>query len=159
MSGRVFIYVFVGFTAVFAAALWWFMTRAWLEEVAPKDAVTIAGAAYPVTEFRGVDADTSPLRLRSCFRVSGEVTAPAAPDATPLTTPGWFDCYDAEALTRDLASGEARAVIAEFNEPYGFDRIVALYPDGRAYEWRQMNACGEAQAAGDAPPPECPPKD
>lgn len=158
MSGRLFIYLFLGFTAVFAVALWYFQTRGYLEEITGVDAVTIAGVEHPVADYRGIDADTSPLRLRGCFRLSGPVEAPEVAEPTPLTTAGWFDCFDVETLTADLETGAARAVLAEFNEPYGFDRVVAIYPDGRAYQWRQMNECGDAQADGGPTPPQCPEK-
>ena len=158
MSGRVFIYLFMGFTALFAVALWYFQTRGHLEQVTGLQSVTIAGTAYPVMNYQGIDANTSPLRLRGCFRLSGPVEAPEAPEATPLTTAGWFDCFDERRLTSDLEAGAARAVLAEFNRPYGFDRIVAIYPDGRAFQWRQMNECGDAQAEGGPLPPHCPEK-
>ncbi|MGB0412557.1 MAG: DUF6446 family protein, partial [Pikeienuella sp.] len=150
MSGRVFIFLFLGFTAVFAVALWYFQTRGHLEEVTGVDTVTIAGVAHPVTGYKGIDADTSPLRMRGCFQLSGTVDAPEVDEPTPLTTAGWFDCFDVETLTADLEAGQARAVLAEFNEPYGFNRVVAIYPDGRAFQWRQMNECGKAQADGGA---------
>ena len=155
MSGRVFIFLFMGFTVIFAIGLWYFQTRGYLEEISGVEAVEIDGVAYPVTEYRGMDADTSPLRMRGCFRVAGEVFGPTEPEPTPLTTPGWFDCFDVETLTADLASGAARALRASFNTPDGFDRIVAIYPDGRAYQWRQMNECGKAKADGGNLPPEC----
>lgn len=156
MSGRLFIGLFMGFTVLFAIGLWYFQTRGYLQEVTNVETVTIAGTEYPITEYRGIDANTSPLRMRGCFHISAPVDAPQEPKPTPLTTAGWFDCFDVETLTADLESGAARAVIAEFNQLDGFDRIVAIYPDGRAFQWRQMNICGEAQAAGDDLPPECP---
>ena len=85
--------------------------------------------------------------------------APEAPDAEPLVAPGWFDCFDAEAIAKDLDAGAARAILAEFNEPYGFDRIIAAYPDGRAFQWRQINACGAAAFDGSELPAGCPPNE
>ena len=80
-------------------------------------------------------------------------------EADPLVAPGWFECFDAERIAQDLGAGRARAILAEFNEPYGFDRIVASYPDGRAYQWRQINRCGKAAFDGDPLPEGCPPRD
>lgn len=156
MSGRVFIFLFMGFTLIFAVGLWYFQTRGYLEEVTGVETVSIDGVAHPVSEYVGIDANTSPLRMRGCFRIASDVPGPVEPNPTPLTTAGWFDCFDVETLTADLESGAARAVRAAFNQPDGFDRIIAIYPDGRAFQWRQMNICGEAQAAGDNLPPECP---
>ena len=36
------------------------------------------------------------------------------------------------------------------------DRIVAVYPDGRAYAWHQINRCGEVVFDGNSAPEGCP---
>ena len=156
MSGRLLAGGLVLFALLFGVALWWFQTYGFYQETARSE-VMIAGAAIPVAEYRGIDADTSPLKLRSCFRAERiEGPAPEGPD--PLVAPGWFDCFDAETLAKDIEAGAARAILAEFNAPYGFDRIVAQYPDGRAYQWRQINKCGTASFDGDPLPEGCPAK-
>ena len=129
---------------VFAALLWWFQTRAWYEEVTGVQMVTVDGRDVPVAEWRGIDAASSPIRLRACFRVDPEALAdaPAAESPTPLIAPGWFDCFDAEGLTEALAAGEARAVRAAADEFQGTERLIAVFPDGRAFMWRQLS--GEA---------------
>lgn len=160
MSGRLIAGGLVLFSLLFGAALWWFQTRGYYQEVAALDAVEIAGAPAPVSGYRGVDADTSPLKLRGCFTVDDPAAisgAPPAEDAAPLIAPGWFDCFDAKAIAADLEAGAATALLAGFNQPYGFDRIVALYPDGRAFQWRQINKCGKAHFEGDPVPEPCPP--
>jgi hypothetical protein len=125
---------------VFAAALWWFQTRAWYEEVTGVETITVDGRKVPVAGWRGIDAASSPIKLRACFRVDQEALAdaPAAQAPTPLTAPGWFDCFDAEALSEALAAGEARAVRAAAGEFEGTERLIAVYPDGRAFMWRQL---------------------
>jgi hypothetical protein len=125
---------------VFAAALWWFQTRAWYEEVTGVETATVAGREVPVTGWRGIDAVSSPIKLRACFRIDpgALADAPMAEAPTPLTAPGWFDCFDAGALTEALAAGEARAVLAATGEFEGTERVIAVYPDGRAYMWRQL---------------------
>ena len=50
-----------------------------------------------------------------------------------------------------------RALLVTGNSPYGFDRVMALYPDNRAYVWPQINACGTAHFDGDPLPADCPP--
>jgi hypothetical protein len=40
---------------------------------------------------------------------------------------------------------------------YGIDRVLAIYPDGRAFAWHQINACGKFVFDGDPPPEGCPP--
>ncbi|HEU0222012.1 MAG TPA: DUF6446 family protein, partial [Paracoccaceae bacterium] len=64
--------------------------------------------------------------------------APRAEDATPLSAPSWFGCFDHAQLTRDLAAGRAVAYRAGTDVPKDFERIIAVYPDGRAYMWRQL---------------------
>ena len=79
-------------------------------------------------------------------------------DATPLQAPGWFDCFDAATLTEDLESGAAIAFLSQPHVSYGVDRIVAVYGDGRAYAWHQINECGQAAFDGDPLPADCPEK-
>ena len=114
-----------------------------------------------VKEFRGIASDSSPIRFRACFEVADPeaVRAAAAPaeDPVPLTAPGWFDCFDARVLGEDIASGAAEALLGGRNVLYGIDRIVALYPDGRAYAWDQINRCGARHFDGDPVPDGCPP--
>lgn len=163
MNPKPMILAFAAFCAVFAVALWWFQTRAFYDRMEGAGSVLVQGSELPVAAFEGIDAATSPLKLRACFRIADGVAPdalahlPAAEDATPLVGPGWFDCFDAGALTEGLERGELRAVLAEANAPWGFDRIVAYAPDGRGWMWRQMNRCGRAKFDGDPLPPGCPP--
>jgi Family of unknown function (DUF6446) len=125
---------------VFAALLWWFQTRAWYEEVTGVETVTVDGREVPVADWRGIDAASSPIRLRACFRVDPEALAdaPVAEAPTPLVAPDWFDCFDAAALTAALGAGEALAVRAAADEFEDTERLIAVYPDGRAFMWRQL---------------------
>lgn len=138
MTGKILMSLLVIGTIVFGVALWYFQTRAFYEETEAAS-VEIAGNAYPVSGWQGIDASTSPLKLRACFRLDGLPAAPAAPEPTPLVAPGWFECFDAERLSRDIASGRATAFLAAREEADGVNRIVAVYPDGEAFMWRQLN--------------------
>ena len=60
--------------------------------------------------------------------------------AVPNVAPGWFDCFDAEAIGAALEKGEAIAFLSEANIHPGVDRVVAVFPDGRAFAWHQLNA-------------------
>jgi hypothetical protein len=127
----------LAFAAVFAGTLAYFQLFAYYR----RETATPALATLPVSEYRGIDAASSPLKLRGCFRLD-PATAPSlppAPDATPLNAPFWFRCFDARTLTRDLAAGSATAYALARDEPPGFDVMMALYPDGRGYLWRQLN--------------------
>ena len=151
-------------------ALYYLQVYAYYDEVEPVDQgdvfVTslISGEreALLIENFQGIDSDSSPIRYRACFdTVQSQAmmteTYVTYERAEPLVAPSWFDCFDAEAIAGDLASGAALALLAESNQPYGFDRIVAYYPDGRAFQWRQINKCGTASFAGDPLPEGCPP--
>lgn len=106
------------------------------------------GALLPVqvSEFRGIDAESSPLRYRACFRLDDPALPAAAqpyPGATPLVGPRWFSCFSARGLTGDLQSGAARAYLGERDIMPGVDRVIAVYPDGRAFAWHQLNETAE----------------
>lgn len=128
----------VAFAAIFAVGLWYAQNHAFYEEIAA-ETVEIAGTSYPVSAFRGIDATTSPLKLRACFRMEDAPDAPPAEAPVPLVAPGWFDCFDAKAISDALAAGEAVAYMAAIEEFDGADRVVARFPDGRAFMWRQLN--------------------
>lgn len=141
MSGRLVAIALLLFTAAFAGALVWFQFFAYYERQQGVGALRIDGAVVPVADYDGIDAATSPLKLRGCFKIDpASVAALApAPDATPLTAPFWFRCFRADRLTDDLAAGAARAYRIGTDDPEGFDLMLALYPDGRGYIWRQLN--------------------
>jgi hypothetical protein len=61
------------------------------------------------------------------------------PEATPLIAPDWFDCFDAPAIGAALEAGEAQAILSQPEVRPGADRVIAVFPDGRAYAWHQWN--------------------
>lgn len=140
MSGKALMIGMLAITVVFAAALIWFQFFAYYTRVSGISA--LPGGAVTVTDYDGIDASTSPLKLRGCFRTDPTAFAAAepAPDATPLTAPFWFRCFDAGVLTADLAAGRAAAYAIGRDQPPGFDLFAAVYPDGRGYVWRQLGA-------------------
>ena len=143
MSGKILALVLVIGALIFGAVLWYMQVHAFYEET-EAEAVTVAGESYPVSHWQGIDAASSPLKLRACFRLAeadrAAIAARLEPyaGATPLVAPGWFACFDAGALTADLAAGRATAWIAAPEERHGADRVLAAYPDGRAFMWRQL---------------------
>jgi len=110
-----------------------------------------------VTDFRGIDSDSSPLRRRACFRLDQAPDLIDYPTPAPLNAPHWFDCFDAPAIDRDLTQGRASAYLVEADFAFGFDRVMAVYPGGDAYLWNQMNVCGRAHFDGRTMPAGCPP--
>lgn len=148
-SGQWLSIAIVGITAVFGLGLWYAQTQAFYAPVALETIpVTLAdGREFTLvpTLVEAIDADTSPLRFRACFTVVPEIAervlaeGTLAPDAAPLIAPGWFECYDGEAIGADLEAGRATAVQATYEIARGVDRMIALYPDGRGFAWHQLN--------------------
>lgn len=155
--------------AVAGAALYYLQVYAYYEEVTAQVedvqlVSVVSGKAEPVAfdNFKGIDADSSPLRYRACYDIIGSLamlteTYVVLDSAEPLNAPGWFDCFDAAQIGADLEDGIALPFLGEENVVYGVDRIVAVYPDGRAYAWHQINRCGEVVFDGMPAPEDCPP--
>ena len=123
-----------------------------------------SGVSEPILSenFKAIDSESSPLRYRACFDTSMSEamlteTYETYDDPIPLTAPGWFDCFDANAIGAALEAGEATAFLGTANVSYGFDRVVAIYPDGKGFVWHQINICGEEVFDGNPPPQGCPP--
>jgi hypothetical protein len=137
VSGKYVVVGLVGFAFLFGMAFWWFQSHAFYEETWSEE-VTIDSVIYPVMRWRGVTSTSSPLKMRACFVIRGRIDAPLAPEPEPLVAPGWFKCFNARYIAENLASGYGTAYVAERNDPRGFDRIVAVFPGGNAYMWRQL---------------------
>jgi hypothetical protein len=138
--------------AIAGAAIYYLQVYAFYEPVAFEPGAEIrltpieSGTPEPilVSDITGYDAESSPLRFRACFRTGMSLatlteTYAAYPSAEPLVAPSWFDCFDAAAIGTALESGEALAFLSEADIHPGIDRVVAVFPDGRAYAWHQLN--------------------
>lgn len=108
------------------------------------------GAAEPILAegVTGIDADSSPLRFRACFttpmtQAMLTETYVSYPGATPLVAPGWFDCFDATEIGEAIERGEALAFLGQASIHPDVDRVVAVFADGRAYAWNQLNPSAE----------------
>lgn len=91
----------------------------------------------------GIDADSSPLRFRACFRTPLTQamlteTYRSYEGATPLNAPSWFECFNADEIGAALESGEALAFLSQSDIAPDVDRVVAVFSDGRAYAWHQF---------------------
>ncbi|MFQ8430345.1 DUF6446 family protein [Amaricoccus sp. W119] len=141
MNGKRLVQGFLVFLAAFAALLIYTQFFAYYERRDGVESLMIAGTPVAVSGYRGISSSSSPLKPRACFALDPEAVAGLAPatDATPLTAPFWFRCFDAHQLTEDIVAGAATAYALTRDEPKGFDEMVAVYPDGRAYLWRQLN--------------------
>lgn len=126
--------------AAFAAGLWYTQIYAFYEELPQADEITVADRTIAVSGFTGVDANTSPIKLRACMN-----TDPAAFEglhvaekAVPLVAPYWFECFDARAIGKALEAGTAKAYLAASGEFHGSERMIAVFDNGQAFMWRQL---------------------
>jgi hypothetical protein len=143
---QIVIVALVAFALTLGGVLYYTTVYAYYERVSLVSSIEVQGRTIPVASYEGIDSPTSPLKIRGCFRVDPDTFVGMTPatDATPLIPPDWFDCFDAGALTEDIASGVATAFVAQDNTPeadleFRIQTYVAVYPDGRAYLWRQRN--------------------
>lgn len=139
-------------------AMYWLQVYAFYETVvfAPGQEITLVPIdgdqpeAIVVADIRGIDAESSPLRFRACFttpltQATLTETYRLYEAPVPLTAPGWFDCFDANAIGEALERGEALAFLSQPQVAPGVDRVVAVFPDGRAFAWHQLSKTGEAK--------------
>ena len=144
-------------------AIYWLQVYAFYEPVSfqPGNEIRLTPISSDVPEVivadnvTGIDANSSPLRFRACFttplsQAMLTETYVVYEGAAPLVAPGWFDCFDAAAIGKALETGEAIAFLSEANinsktdaaggvQLSGIDRVVAVFPDGRAFAWHQLN--------------------
>lgn len=145
---------FIVITAIIGgAAMYYLQVYAYFDKVeadspAAEMRLTLVGTdiAEPILAeyFEGIDANSSPLRFRACFKTTMSLamlteTYQIVEDAEPLNGPDWFDCYNAQDVGAALEDGTAVAFLSEHNIKDGVDRIIAVYPDGQAFAWHQLN--------------------
>ena len=152
------------------AALYYLQVYAYYDKVTATEAGGVQLTAFHsgtpesilFDAFQAIDSDSSPLRYRACFETANSLamlTETFQPyDApVPINAPDWFDCFDAKAIGHALEAGDAVAFMGQENISWGFDRVVAIMPDGRGFVWHQINHCGEVVFDGNPPPAGCPP--
>ncbi len=132
--------------------MWYLQVYAFYETVVfqPGEEIRLTPISSEVPEailaedVTGIDSESSPIRFRACFttplsQAMLSETYVAYAGAEPLIAPGWFDCFDAQAIGTALERGEALAFLSEAQIHPGVDRVVAVFPDGRAFAWHQLN--------------------
>jgi hypothetical protein len=150
--GKLIVGAIVIVAAVAGAFLWYTAERAFYTEVAFQPGAEIRlvplvsdqPEAIIVNGIEGIDADSSPIKFRACFTTPLTLamlteTYQGYEGAEPLIAPRGFDCFDAEAIGHALETGEALAFLSEPDIHPGVDRVVAVFGDGRAYAWHQLN--------------------
>lgn len=150
--GRIAAGFLVVIGAVGGVAMWYLQVYAYYEPVAfqPGQEIRLTPIVNDQPEpilaegVTGIDSESSPIRFRACFTTPLSLamlteTYVVYEGAEPLVAPGWFDCFDAQAIGTALERGEALAFLSEAGIHKGVDRVVAVFPDGRAFAWHQLN--------------------
>ncbi len=143
MNGRSLIIVFLTFLMIFTLLLFYFQNFAYYKRLKIKNSLLIEKKLVEVTEYSGITASSSGLKLRECFRIvdqSFDISVlKVYQKPTPLNAPFWFGCFNAKSLADDLIANKAVAFLSKKEEFDGIDKVIALYPDGTAFQWRQLN--------------------
>lgn len=151
MNGKIVGGFIVMIAAIAGIAVYWLQEYAYYTPVnfVPGQEIMLtpieSGIPEPILadNIRGIDADSSPLRFRACFHTNMTLamlseTYQTYPDPVPLIGPKSFDCFDANEIGEALERGEALAFLSQSAIAPQIDRVVAVFPDGRAYAWHQI---------------------
>ena len=171
MSGKILVVFFVLVALVGGGGMYYLQVYGYYTEVQARGEGDVMLTSITSGEpeailydgFEAIDADSSPLRYRACFTTPLSQallteTFEFYDDPVPTVAPGWFDCFDAEAVGAALEEERAIAFLGTANIVYGFDRVVAVTEDGKGFVWHQLNICGEKAFDGDPLPEGCPPR-
>ena len=175
MSGKNFIFAFLSVIFIFTVLLFYFQNYAYYEPIEKQESVLLGNKSYEVSEYQGIDSKSSGLKLRECFSAEDADLIQLLPykKPTPLIAPFWFNCFNAEKITKDLKDGAIKNIdpapiaiihsamiiweeelknkynkknkkiinksLSKKDEFDGIDSVIAIYPDGRVYRWRQLN--------------------
>ena len=141
MNGKRFIFLFLGGVVAFTAALFYFQNYAYYASTDIRQNFFLGNKRYEISNYQGIDSESSALKLRECFVIDSLdiIGLSKYEKPTPLTAPFWFKCFNAERITKDLLDGKASAFLLKKEEFDGFDDVIAVYPDGKSYRWRQLN--------------------
>ena len=141
MNGKRFILLFLCSVVIFTATLFYFQNYAYYDAIDIRQNILLGKKRYKISYYQGIDSESSGLKLRECFVVDTleNINLPIYEKPTPLIAPFWFKCFNAERITKDLENGKASAFLLKKEEFDGIDNVIAIYPDGRSYRWRQLN--------------------
>lgn len=171
MNGKILASLIVVSALVFGAVVYYSQVYGYYYRVTPTPGqdvqLVVAATETPepiaYADFQAIDADSSPIRYRSCFTTGLSADDLAATyveldGGEPRVAPGWFDCFDAEMIGKGIEAGEIRVFLARKNIAYGVDRVTAIAPDGRGWSWEQLNDCGHKAYDGTPVGEACPPR-
>ncbi|MBL4811457.1 MAG: histidine kinase [Rhodobacteraceae bacterium] len=168
--GRIAILAILVVCAIGGGALYYLQVYYYYEELAGDQVDNVQLTTLDTAEsqnvmfenFKGIDSTSSPIRYRACFDLAEPLADLATrfagyPAAEPLVAPSWFDCFDADQIGADIAADAVETYLSIGHVQYGIDRVIAVYPDGSAFAWHQINHCGAAKFNGEPIPDDCPP--
>ncbi|GAA4224534.1 hypothetical protein GGQ68_001973 [Sagittula marina] len=169
MTGKIFAAAIVIVALVFGAVVYYTQVYYYYEPVQANGSTdvmllnTATGEREPILyeNFEAIDANSSPIRYRACFTTPMSIpmlteTYEIYEGAEPRVAPGWFDCFDAEAIGGEIEADTAVVFVDERNREFGIDRVVAITDDGRGYVWHEVNDCGDKAYDGTPLGDECP---
>lgn len=169
MAGKILAVILIASGLLAGAAMYYLQVYGFYDDVAGdpgRDVVLLplgGDTPQPIAyrSFEAIDADSSPIRYRACFKTDltpAELAQLFEPSAQqdPRNAPGWFGCFDAEALGAQLKAGTATAFLSVKNISYGVDRIVAVTETGQGYAWHELNNCGKKAYDGTVVGEVCP---
>ncbi|MEL7127590.1 MAG: DUF6446 family protein, partial [Pseudomonadota bacterium] len=155
MNGKIIGIVLLLSSLIAGAALYYLQIYGFYTEVADTDGAdvqlvsVVSDVPEPIsyTAFEAIDAESSPIRYRACFRTDMSLallteTYVGLGPLSPRNAPPWFDCFDAEAIGAQITAGTALTFLSQKNIHFGVDRVVAITEDGRGYVWHELNDCG-----------------
>ncbi|MFV0491085.1 MAG: DUF6446 family protein [Pseudorhodobacter sp.] len=168
MTGRIAAIIIILSAVLVGGAVYYLQVYGYYNEIDPASAearvmiTRLDGSAekLAIEDFRGIDAESSPIRYRACFRLAVQPERTEFlpyEGAEPLVAPNWFDCFDAQEIGTALEDGIATIWLGTENHEYGIDRVIAVMPDGRGFSWPQINRCGREVFDGKPAPADCPP--
>ena len=156
MNGKIAAGSIVVIAALVGGAVWYLQTYAFYTPVkftpGAEIVLTPITSDQPepivVKDVQGIDSDSSPLRYRACFTTQMTLATltegyKVYDGATPLYAPNWFTCFDAEKIGAAILTGQAVAFLGQKNivpnqDNVEIDRVIAVFPDGRAFAWNQL---------------------
>jgi hypothetical protein len=168
MTGKILTVVILVSALIAGVAMYYLQVYAYYETVTPTGTddvqlTTLDGRKETILyeDFQAIDAESSPIRFRACFTTQTPISTLTSTyeqyiGAAPRNAPGWFECFDAEAIGDDIDMGRAQVFTSQRNLEFGIDRVVAITEDGRGYIWHEINDCGDKAYDGTPLGDDCP---
>ncbi len=168
MTGKILTIVIAVSALIAGVAMYYLQVYAYYETVTPNGVddvqlTTLDGTRETILyeDFQAIDAESSPIRFRACFTTQTPLSTLKSTyeqymGAAPRNAPGWFDCFDAEAIGDEISNGRALVFTSQRNLEFGIDRVVAITEDGHGYIWHEINECGDKAYDGTPLGEDCP---